>query len=124
MFLKKKKKSQGDKVPIKKIMQFSMFSRFTFEQLQWIIPVTEKSLSELCEGRILPYINFTHAIVFQFLNCFHLKKGLTRKVVNLISLCYVLCLILFCFVVDLFIASTTHMHIYIYACKRVYHETQ
>ena len=31
-------------------MRFSMFSRFTFEQLQWIIPATEKSLSEQCEG--------------------------------------------------------------------------
>ena len=36
--------------PSLKIMRFSMFSRFTFEQLQWIIPVTEKSLSEQCEG--------------------------------------------------------------------------
>ena len=25
-------------------------SRHTFEQLQWIIPVTKKSLSEQCEG--------------------------------------------------------------------------
>ena len=41
---------RGDKVPSLKIMRFSMFSRFTFEQLQWIIPVTEKSLSEQCEG--------------------------------------------------------------------------
>ena len=31
-------------------MRYSMFSRFTFEQLQWIIPVTGKSLSEQCEG--------------------------------------------------------------------------
>ena len=43
----------------------------------------------------------------------------TRNVVNLIRLYYVLCLILFCFVVDLFITSTTHptnthTHIYIY----------
>ena len=36
--------------PSLKIMLFSMFGRFTFEQLQWIIPVTEKSLSEQCEG--------------------------------------------------------------------------
>ena len=41
---------RGDRVPSLKIMRFSMFSRFTFEQLQWIIPVTEKSLSEQCEG--------------------------------------------------------------------------
>ena len=41
---------RGDKVLSYKVMQFSMFSRFTFEQLQWIIPVTEKSLSEQCEG--------------------------------------------------------------------------
>ena len=41
---------RGDKVPSIKIMGFSMFSRFTFEQIQWIIPVTEKSLSEQCEG--------------------------------------------------------------------------
>ena len=40
----------GDKVPRLKIMRFSMFSRFTFEQLRWIIPVTDKSLSEQCEG--------------------------------------------------------------------------
>ena len=31
-------------------MRFSMFSRFTFEQFQWIIPVTEKVMSEQCEG--------------------------------------------------------------------------
>ena len=31
-------------------MRFSLFNRFTFEQLQWIIPVTEKSLSEQCEA--------------------------------------------------------------------------
>ena len=30
-------------------MRFSMFNRFTFQQLQWIIPVTEKSLNEQCE---------------------------------------------------------------------------
>ena len=41
---------RGDKVPSIKIMRFSMFSQFTFEQLQWIIPFTEKSLSEQCEG--------------------------------------------------------------------------
>ena len=41
---------KGDKVQSLQIMRFSMFSRFTFEQLQWIIPVTEKSLSEQCEG--------------------------------------------------------------------------
>ena len=41
---------RGDKVPSLKIMRFSMFSRFTFEQLQWIITVREKSLSEQCEG--------------------------------------------------------------------------
>ena len=41
---------RGDKVSSLKIMRFSMFSRFTFEQLHWIIPVTEKSLSEQCEG--------------------------------------------------------------------------
>ena len=41
---------RGDKVPNLEIMRFSMFSRFTFEQLQWIIPVTKKSLSEQCEG--------------------------------------------------------------------------
>ena len=41
---------RGDRVPCLKIMRFSIFSRFTFEQLQWIIPVTEKSLSEQCEG--------------------------------------------------------------------------
>ena len=33
-----------------KIMRFSIFNRFTFEQLQWIIPVTAKLLSEQCEG--------------------------------------------------------------------------
>ena len=38
---------RGDKVPFLKIMPFSMP---TFEQLQWMIPVTEKSLSEQCEG--------------------------------------------------------------------------
>ena len=43
---------KGDKVPSLKIIPFSMFSRFTFEQLQSIIPVTEKSLSEQCEGRL------------------------------------------------------------------------
>ena len=42
--------SPRDKVPSLKIMLFSMFSRFTFEQLQWMIPVTEKSLSEQCDG--------------------------------------------------------------------------
>ena len=42
--------SRGEKVPSLKIMRFSMFSRFTFEQLQWIILATEKSLSEQCEG--------------------------------------------------------------------------
>ena len=26
-----------------------------------------------------PYVNFTHAIVFQSINCFHLKKGLYSK---------------------------------------------
>ena len=31
-------------------MLFSIFRRLIFEQLQWIIPVTEKSLSEQCEG--------------------------------------------------------------------------
>ena len=41
---------RGDKVTSLEIMRFSMFSRFTFEQLQWIIPVTEKSFSEQCEG--------------------------------------------------------------------------
>ena len=41
-----------DKALSLKIMQFSMSSRFTFEQLQWIIAVTEKSLSEQCEGGI------------------------------------------------------------------------
>ena len=41
---------RGDKVSSLKIMRFSMFSRFAFEQLQWIIPVTEKSLSEQCDG--------------------------------------------------------------------------
>ena len=39
-----------DRAPSIKIMRFSMFSRFTFEQLQWIIPVAEKSLSEQCDG--------------------------------------------------------------------------
>ena len=34
-------------------MRFTMFSRFTFEQSQWIIPVTEKSLSEQCEGGLI-----------------------------------------------------------------------
>ena len=29
---------------------FSMFSRLILEQLQWIIPVTEESMSEQCEG--------------------------------------------------------------------------
>ena len=41
---------RGGKVPSLKIMRLSMFCRFTFEQLQWIIPVTQKSLSEQCEG--------------------------------------------------------------------------
>ena len=40
---------RGDKVSFIKIMRFSMFSRFTFQQLQWIIPVIE-SLNEQCEG--------------------------------------------------------------------------
>ena len=31
-------------------MWFSIFSRFTFEQFQWIVAVTEESLSEQCEG--------------------------------------------------------------------------
>ena len=35
--------------PVKNNAVFN-FSRFTFEQLQCIIPVTEKSLSEQCEG--------------------------------------------------------------------------
>ena len=38
---------RGDKVPFLKIIPFSMP---TFEQLQWMIPVSEKSLSEQCEG--------------------------------------------------------------------------
>ena len=41
---------RGDKAQSLKMMWFSMSSRFTFEQLRWIIPVTEKSLSEQCEG--------------------------------------------------------------------------
>ena len=41
---------RGDRVPSLEIMRFSMFSRLTFEKLQWIVPVTEKSLSEQCEG--------------------------------------------------------------------------
>ena len=41
---------KGDKVLSKKMKQFSMFSRFTLEKLQWIITVTEKSQSEQCEG--------------------------------------------------------------------------
>ena len=39
----------GDNFQSLKIIRFSMFSRLTFEQLQWIIPVTEKTLSEQCE---------------------------------------------------------------------------
>ena len=43
-----------------------------------------------------------------------------RNVVNIISLYYVLCLVLLCFVVDLFIASTTHpTKIYIYICMLI-----
>ena len=38
----------GDMVPSSIIMRFSMLSRFTFENFQWIIPVTEQSLSEQC----------------------------------------------------------------------------
>ena len=44
-------------------------------------------------------------------------KNTARNVVNFIRFYYVLCLILFCFVVDLFITSTTHptnIYIYIY----------
>ena len=41
---------RGDSVPSLQIMRFSMLSRFAFEQLQWIIPVTEKSFSEQYEG--------------------------------------------------------------------------
>ena len=32
------------------MMWSSMFSRLIFKQLQWIIPVTERSSSEQCEG--------------------------------------------------------------------------
>ena len=39
----------GDKVSSLKIMLFSMSSRFTFEQLQWIISHI-KIISEQCEG--------------------------------------------------------------------------
>ena len=37
-----------------------MFSRFTFEQIQWIFPVTEKSLSEQCEGSLKCYATENH----------------------------------------------------------------
>ena len=43
---------RGDMVPSTKIIKFSLFSRFIFDKLQWIIPVTAKSLSELREGRL------------------------------------------------------------------------
>ena len=32
------------------MIQIMRFSIFTYKQLQWIISVTEKSLSEQCEG--------------------------------------------------------------------------
>ena len=35
--------------PSIEIMRLSMFNRFTFEELQWTIPVTKKSASEQCE---------------------------------------------------------------------------
>ena len=43
---------RGDKVPSLKIMRFSMFSRFTFEQLQRMIRVTKKLLNEQCDGEL------------------------------------------------------------------------
>ena len=49
------------------------------------------------------------------INCFHLRRVYAGNVVNLIRLYYVLCLILFCFIVDLFMTSITHpTNIYIY----------
>ena len=41
---------RGDNVASFKIMWFSVFNQFTFQQLQWIIPVTSKQLSEQREG--------------------------------------------------------------------------
>ena len=64
----------GDKVPSLTIMRFSIVSRFTFEQIQWIIPVTEKSLSDQCEGYIYIYI-----LVWSYLEegrMLYIEKGL------------------------------------------------
>ena len=55
--------SRGDKVPSLKIMRFSMFSRFAFYRLQWIIPVTEKSLSEPCEVGLESYIETRNIVL-------------------------------------------------------------
>ena len=58
--------------------------------------------------RIFSYVYFTHLIVFQSFNCLNLKKSLYSKRRELYNVIYVLCLILFCIVVDLY------MYIYIY----------
>ena len=63
-------------------------------------------------SRIFCYVNLTHLIVFQSFNCLNLKKSLCTKRRELNNVIYVLCLILFCFVVDLYIYI--YMYIYTY----------
>ena len=63
-------------------------------------------------SRIFSYVNLTHLIVFQSFNCLNLKKSLYTKRRELNNVIYVLCLILFSFVVDLYIYI--YMYIYTY----------
>ena len=53
-------------------------------------------------------------LFFSRLNCYNLKRVCARNVVNQISSYYVLCLLLFCFGVDLFMTITTPQRKYIY----------
>ena len=65
-------------------------------------------------SRIFSYVNFTHLIVFQSFNCLNLKKSLYTKRRELNNVIYVLCLILFFFVVDLYIYIYIYVYIHIY----------
>ena len=53
-------------------------------------------------------------LFFSRLNCYNLKWVCARNVVNQISSYYVMCLLLFCFGVDLFMTITTPQRKYIY----------
>ena len=66
---------------------------------------------------IFPYINFSHLIVFQSFNCFHLKKSLHSKRRELNKVIYVLSYIVLlrCRLIHSQ-HYATYEHIYIYMC--------